>query len=119
METTLYIDESGDPANPLDKNGNFKLRSSTVFTLGGLIVSDSQKKFLEEQHKTLIEKYFQNIPLTANFKLHSNLLRMNEFPYNQLERKDVLCLEDEIFTYIKKSGASLISFSIDPKLIEP
>lgn len=113
METTLYIDESGDPANPLDENGNFKLRSSTVFTLGGIIVSDSQKKFLEEQHKALIEKYFQNIPLPTNFKLHSNPLRMNEFPYNQLERKDVLYLENEIFTHIKKSGASLICFSID------
>jgi len=113
LETTLYIDESGDPANPIDENGNLKLRSSTVFTLGGLIVSDSQKKFLEEQHKTLIEKYFKDIPLPSNFKLHSNPLRMNLFPYNQLDRKEVLNLEHEIFTHIKKSGASLISFSID------
>lgn len=44
MDHFLYIDESGDPANPIDKQGQRKLRSSLIFCLGGILVNDEQKK---------------------------------------------------------------------------
>ena len=56
-ENFLYLDESGDPGNPIDENGKRKLRSSTHFTIGGIIVNSEQKQFFETRHKEILEKY--------------------------------------------------------------
>ena len=46
MKNYLYIDESGIPGNPIDKNGLLKPRTPRVFCLGGIIVDEQQRKFL-------------------------------------------------------------------------
>ena len=113
MVHSLYIDESGDPANPIDADGNRKLRSSTVFCLGGIIVDEQQKQFFENEHKRLLSTYFSGVDLEENFKLHYNPLRMNQIPYSNIGRSNILKLEREIFSIIQKSKSTLLSVTIE------
>ena len=113
MKTYLYIDESGIPTNPLDEIGNQKPRTTRVFCLGGIIVDEEQKKFLESEHKRLLEDYFKGIELEPNFKLHYNPLRMGHTPYALIGRERSQKLEREIFCILKKSNAKLLSFTLD------
>lgn len=113
MTYRLYIDESGDTANPINESGDRKLRSSMVFCLGGILVDETQKQFFEMEHKRLLSTYFTGIDLGENFKLHYNPLRMNLPPYSNIGRARVLELEDEVFRIIQKSHAVLFSFTID------
>ena len=113
MKNYLYIDESGIPDNPLDENGNQKLRTPRVFCLGGIIVNDEQKQFLESEHKRLLDDYFKGLELEPNFKLHYNPLRMGHTPYAIIGRENSQKLEREIFSILKKSNAKLISFTLD------
>lgn len=113
MEKYLYIDESGVPDNPLDKNGKQKLKVPRVFCLGGIIVDKNQKQFLENEYKRLIEDYFTGIELGSNFKLHYNPLRMGDSPYSDIGKERSQQLKTEIFEIIKKSDAKLLSFTLD------
>ena len=113
MPCTLYIDESGDPANPIDENGNKKLRSSRIFCLGGIIADENQQRFLKNKHKYLLDTYFSEIELGEKFKLHYNPLRMYQSPYSDLGRHKVLKLENEIFSIIRESKVTLLSFTIE------
>lgn len=112
-EYFCHIDESGDPANPLDENNNMILRSSTVYTLAGIFTDKTTKEKMEEEHKKIIEKYFSTTQLASDFYLHYNPLRQNEPPYDILSSNDKLRLITDIFSVIKNSDCVLFSISLD------
>ena len=113
LDCFLYIDESGTSENPMDTNGNRVLRRTLVFCLGGLIVTRKQRDFFKDEHHRLIKTYFSNVTLSSNFKLHYYDLRMCKSPYKEIGSRNRKKLEQDIFSTIKKSGAKLLSFTID------
>ena len=113
MDNFLYIDESGKPTNPVDSCGNLKPRTDRVFCLGGVIVNEKQKTFLENEHKRLLEDYFKGLELESTFKLHYNELRMGFTPYAIIGKERSIQLEKEIFSILHQSSARLLSFTID------
>ncbi len=110
-----YVDESGDPGNPIDKNGNLKLRSSLVYTVGGILIDEENKLKMEESHKNLISKYFPEMKTPFNFYFHFNELRQNCSPYNKLSKKQQLMLINDIFDIIKNTRCVLFSTTLDLK----
>ena len=108
----LYIDESGVPTNPLDKYGKLQPRTPRVFCLGGIVVEERQKQFLENEHKRLFKKYFPSHELT-DFKLHYHELREGSKHYAKLEPEKLFELTHEIFGIIQRSDATLLSVTID------
>lgn len=113
MKHYLYIDESGVPTNPIDKNNQLKSRTPSVFCLGGIIVDEKQKEFFECEYKRLFDDYFGSLGLISNFKLHYSELRMQGNPYSLIGIEKSRELTYEIFEIIQKSNAKLLSFTID------
>ena len=69
----LYLDESGDPGNYRDQNGDVILRSSRFYTLAGILVDNNVKKQFEDEYQKIMTAYFSRFPtLPQNFKLHFN-----------------------------------------------
>ena len=110
----LYIDESGDFNEYLDDTSQIINGRSKFFTLGGIIVDDDGKYYLEYYFKYILQKYFNGIKLPENFKLHYNALRQREYPFDQLEDKDRFELTNEVFNQIINTECCyLLSVTID------
>lgn len=110
----LYIDESGDPGNYRDQNGEIILRSSRYFTLAGIIVDDEVRDQFHEEHQKILSTYFSRFTLPQNFKLHFNSLRMqNKFPYDSLTENERLALENDVLSIILNLDCKLLSITLD------
>ncbi len=109
----LFIDESGDAGDHLDKDGKVIEGSSKYFTLGGIIVHESLVKNINQKIDCIIEKYFKNIQLPKNFKLHYHKLRHGRFPYSELSHEKRKQMSDEVFDIIKESECTLLSVTIN------
>ena len=109
----LYIDESGDVGDYLDKNNQIIKGSSKFFTLAGIIVSKDEKRKMECETNKMIDEYFNKGLLDKNFKLHYHPLRMKLSPYDQLSDEMRKHLADNVFHIIKKSDCALLSVSIN------
>lgn len=109
----LYIDESGDPGDYRDENGNVILRSSKFFTLAGIIVDDEVRKQFHCEYEKIMTTYFTDITLEPNFKLHYNSLRQVLPPFDKLSRNKILNLENDVFKTIFSLDCKLLSVTID------
>jgi hypothetical protein len=109
----LYIDESGDAGDYLDKNKNIIQGSSKFFTLGGIIIHEDKIQSIDLKIKSIIEKYFRGTELPKNFKLHYHQLRHGRFPYSELTHDVRKQLSDETFDIIKESECMLLSVTIN------
>lgn len=111
----LYIDESGDLGDYLDERYQVIRGSSRFFTLAGIIVSDDEKKRLDDAVRLTIDRYFSGISLPHGFKLHYHPLRNKRDPYDQLSDTQRKTLADDVFDMIRKSNCALLSVTIDLK----
>lgn len=109
----LFIDESGDAGDYLDKDGKIIEGSSKYFTLGGIIVHENQVKNMNLAVKSIIEKYFKGIQLPKNFKLHYHKLRHGRYPFSELANNVRKQLSDDIFDIIKETECTLLSVTIN------
>lgn len=109
----LYIDESGDDGNYLDGNNQPIRGSSRFFTLGGIIVKDTDVPIFEREYQNIITRYFSGITLPPKFKLHYYELRMKRYPYNQLSDINRLQIPQDVFSLIRTLDCSLLSVTID------
>ena len=109
----LYIDESGDMGNYINKNDQIIKGSSQFFTLAGIIVCDDEQKNMEDKTNNMIDRYFDRGSLDKNFKLHYHPLRNKRAPYDQLSDEMRKQLVDDVFNIIKKSDCFLLSVTID------
>ncbi len=109
----LYIDESGDPGNYLDKNEQKIKGSSRFFTLAGIIVNEEQKEKLNKIIKDIIGKYFKQIQLPNKFKLHYYPLRNAKQPYDKISYMHRNNLVNDVFDVIKGQECFLLSVTID------
>ena len=109
----LYIDESGDAGDHLDKEGNVINGSSKFFTLGGIVVHENQVEVMDLAVNDIIEKYFKKIELPKNFKLHYHKLRHGRYPFSELPKEVRKQLADDVFNIIKETECTLLSVTID------
>lgn len=109
----LYIDESGDSGDYLDKNKKVIEGSSKFFTLAGIIVNDNEKDRLDNIVRLTIDKYFNQMQLPKKFKLHYHPLRNKRYPYDQLSNEQRKQLADNVFGIIKESECVLLSVTIN------
>ena len=109
----LYIDESGDEGDYLDENENVIDGSSRYFTLGGIIVNDSDDQKFVDAYNDIITNYFSGITLPSNFKLHYHPLRNKHSPYDQLKDEDRWKIPNDVFDIIKNLDCHLLSVTID------
>ena len=109
----LFVDESGDPGDYLDSNGVIIPGSSKFFTLGGLIVEDSQRIKFENSYDRIMSSYFNGISLPTNFKLHYSPLKHNKSPYDQLTTAQRANIPRDVFAAISSLDCSVISVTID------
>jgi len=109
----LYIDESGDPNDYLDPEGKVITGSSKFFTLGGIIVEENDRIHFENTYSTIMNRYFSNITLPTNFKLHYHPLRNKRPPYDQLQDQDRWRIPEDIFGAILSLNCNLLSVTID------
>lgn len=109
----LYIDESGDPGDYMDKNNQIIKGSSKFFTLAGIIVSKDEKRKMEYETNQLIDTYLNRKQLDKNFKLHYHPLRMKRSPYDKLSAEMRKQLADSVFNIIEKSDCVLLSVTIN------
>lgn len=109
----LYIDESGDSGDYLNKNNQIIKGSSQFFTLAGIIVNKDEQRKVENETNKMIDKYFARESLDENFKLHYHPLRNKRYPYNQLSDGMRKQLADDVFDIIKNSDCILLSVTID------
>jgi hypothetical protein len=108
----LYIDESGDHDNYIDLDGGAIGDKSKYFTLGGIIVNEYEKNDFETAHQYLMRKYFKNIQLPENFKIHYHELRYNWPPYDKIQPNNK-ALADDIFKHIVIYPCNLLSVMIN------
>ncbi len=66
----LYIDESGDAGDHLDKHNKIIEGSSKFFTLAGIIVDNTLKAKLDDEINSTRDRYFSSIRLPENFKIN-------------------------------------------------
>ena len=111
----MYIDESGDIGDYLDKNDQIIEGSSQFFTLAGIIVNEDEKEKVENKTNEIIDKYFDRKSLDKNFKLHYHPLRNKRFPYNKLSDRMRKQLADDVFDIIKEFECILLSVTINLK----
>lgn len=109
----LYIDESGDAGDYLDKNYKVVEGSSKFFTLAGVIVSYDEKDRLDSAVRSIIDKHFNQTQLPEKFKLHYHPLRNRRHPYDKLSDKQRKQLADDVFNTIKESSCALLSVTIN------
>ena len=109
----LYIDESGDAGDYLNKNYKVIEGSSKFFTLAGVIVSDDEKDKLNNAVESIIDKYFNQTQLPEKFKLHYHPLRNRCRPYDKLSDEQRKQLADDVFDTIKESSCVLLSVTIN------
>ena len=109
----MYIDESGDTGNYIDGDGSVVEGSSRYFTLAGIIVEESIIPVFDKEYDILISKYFSDVQLPTNFKLHYYPLRNNNPPYNRLPSQDRRSLERDAFGIINRLDCALVSVTID------
>jgi hypothetical protein len=111
---SLYIDESGDPADYIDRQtGNVIAGSSKHFTLAGIIVNELDAIHFKNDMKSIISKYFKSIQLPINFKLHYHPLRQEKYPYNILSGTDRKNLADDVFNVVINRECHLLSVTIN------
>ena len=109
----LYIDESGDGARYMNKEGQVIKGRHKFFTLAGIIVNKDEQKSMEGKTKWVIDHYLNGKPLGKNFKLHYYDLRNKHPPYDKLSDEKIHQLTDDIFNIIKNSDCVLLSVTIN------
>lgn len=109
----LYIDESGDAGDYLNKDGSRINGSSKYFVLGGIIVKDSNVNKFDQSYTNLIQNYFSGIKLESNFKLHYHALRNKHEPYDKLKDELRWKIPDDVFLIIQNLECNLLSVTID------
>lgn len=109
----LYIDESGDEGDYVNSNGTIIAGSSKYFTIGGIIVKDTDVTKFNTDYSDIISTYFNGITLPSNFKLHYYPLRHCKPPYDQLSQTARDSIEKEVFDSILRNDCTLLSVTID------
>ncbi len=109
----LYIDESGDAGDYLDKHNKVIDGSSKFFTLAGIIVDDILKIKLNNEINSISNRYFSKTILPENFKIHYHPLRNKRPPYDKLLDTQRFQLANDMFELIKKSNCHLLSVTIN------
>lgn len=111
----LYIDESGDegiyyPSNALR---NVVGGSSGYFTLGGIIVKDTDIPLFKRELETIVSESFTKDSLPENFKLHYFELRDERYPYNQLSKQARFEIANKLINTIVRTDCKLLSVTLD------
>ena len=109
----LYIDESGDAGDHLDKHNKVIEGSSKFFTLAGITVDDTLKTKLNDEINSISDRYFSKVTLPENFKIHYHPLRNKRPPYDKLSDIQRFQLANDMFELIKKSDCHLLSVTIN------
>ena len=109
----LFLDESGDEGD-FDNNKPNKGGSSEFFTVGGIIIKDENRNKFRNVYDLILSRFFNNIELPNNFKLHYTELREGrEYPYNLISKDQRFEISNTIFNAINTIDCNLLSVTID------
>lgn len=110
---TLFLDESGDDFY-LKKDGSVNQDCSKNITVGGIIVKDSDIEEFNNKYYNLIRRYFYEIELEDDFKLHyTKLKRGFKSPYKEIHFEGRAQLSRDVFSIIKNTNCSFLACNIN------
>ena len=96
----LYIDASGDPGAFMGKNTKF-------YVLGGVCLSYKDWKFITDDFRAIVSKYFKTFPLP---EIHTKELMTGKSPFDKIDFKQ---LTDDIAQFLSQAHITLFGVVID------
>ena len=96
----LYIEASGDPGPYTGMNTQF-------YVLGGVCLSYNDWKFITDDFRAIVSKYFKTFPLP---EIHATKLMRGKAPFDIIDFKQ---LTDDIAKFLSQAHITLFGIAID------